>query len=71
MGGHRRTQRLLPRAQFDACLAGAQRAYGIVLEDVAALEEPFPLGFAGPQSFRYLFGDEPAQQAVLERAGLA
>lgn len=58
------------RAEFDAYLDGAEVAYGIVLSDVERIA-PVALPFNGPQSYRYLFDDEPDQLKVLKAAGIA
>jgi predicted transcriptional regulator len=44
-------------------------AYGIELEDVQTIPA-FALESSGPQSWRYLFADEPATQSVLAASGL-
>jgi predicted transcriptional regulator len=45
--------------------------YGIELTDVRVLDEPVALDRPGPQSWRYLFADEPEGAAVLAATGLA
>ena len=52
------------RAQFDAYLSGLDVAYGLELTDVQAISDT-PLGFNGPQSWRYLYADEPAHQPLI------
>jgi len=57
------------REEFDSYFEGAEEGYSIVLSDVERLD-PQPIAFNGPQSYRYLFDDEPEQREVLRQAGL-
>ena len=58
------------RDGFDTYLHDTDVAYGIELTDVRALPD-LDLGFRGPQSWRYLYADEPAHLPLLRHAGLA
>jgi len=60
----------ISKEQFLAYLKGAKRPAAIVLDRIERLEDPQPLPFRGPQSFRYLSADDPSQRQVLESVGL-
>lgn len=60
----------LTEGDFFAYLQGARKPAAIVLTDIERLDDPKPLPFRGPQSFRYLDAGDPAQRQVLEAAGL-
>jgi predicted transcriptional regulator len=57
------------REQYDDYYRGATRAFALVLSDVERVA-PVRMPFAGPQSFRYLFADEPEQRVLLAAAGI-
>ena len=52
------------REDFFSYLGDLNVAYGIELSDVQPVT-PFALGRSGPQSWRYLFADEPEGQEVI------
>jgi predicted transcriptional regulator len=58
-----------PRDQFMAYVGDLDIAYGIELTDVRAVKA-FALPRSGPQSWRYLFGDEGEAQAILSACNL-
>jgi predicted transcriptional regulator len=57
------------KSEFRDYFKGAKEAYAISLAEVTQLD-PKDLPFNGPQSFRYLFADDPQQKDILESAGL-